>query len=267
MGKIKTALVSVYDKTGIADFCRELHKKRIEIISSGGTAQILKAAGIPVIEVSKYTGSPEMLDGRLKTLHPKIYAGILAVRKNKKHISELKTQNSKPIDLVVVNLYPFEQVLSQPRSPAAPLPHKLLIENIDIGGPALIRAAAKNFKDVAVLVNPSQYEIVLPEIKKSRAISWKTKQALMAEAFNYVAHYDSIIDFYFQYILNKNIFPKFLNLSYKKQQDLRYGENPHQRAAFYKDFFSIGGLGNAVQLQGKELSYNNLLDMDAAWNW
>ncbi len=277
MGKIKTALVSVYDKTGIADFCRELHKRKIEIISSGGTSNVLRDAGIPVIDVSKYTGSPEILDGRVKTLHPKIYAGLLAVRKNKKHLSQLKTHHSKPIDLVVVNLYPFEEKLlagslqlaaqiNQDKVVPQATSHNDLIENIDIGGPALIRAAAKNYEDVTVITNLAQYELVLSEILKKSGVSLNTNQFLAAEAFNYVAHYDAVIDFYFQRSLGKNLFPAYLNLSFKKRQDLRYGENPHQKATFYLDPLNSGGLGNAVQLQGKELSYNNLLDMNAAWN-
>ncbi len=267
MSKIKTALISVYDKTGIVDFCRVLQKKHIEIISSGGTSKVLKDAGIPVTEVSKYTKSPEILDGRVKTLHPKIHAGLLAVRKNKKHSAELKAQGAKPIDLIVVNLYPFEEKIieSSGRQPSA-VSHQELIENIDIGGPALIRAAAKNYQDVTVVTNPSQYESVLSEISKKGAVSPQLNQFLAAEAFNYVAHYDAIIDFYFQRSLEKNLFPTYLNLSFKKRQDLRYGENPDQKAAFYKDALSRGGVGNIVQLQGKELSYNNLLDLNAAWN-
>ena len=240
MGKIKTALVSVYDKAGIADFCRVLHKKRVELISSGGTSKALKEAGIPVLEVSKYTKSPEILDGRVKTLHPKIHAGLLAVRKNKKHLAELKAQGAKPIDLLVVNLYPFEEKLRQGKN------HEELIETIDIGGPTLIRAAAKNYEDVAVVTNPSQYELVLAEISKTGATSAKLNQFLAAEAFNCVAHYDAMIDFYFQQNLRKNIFPAYLNLTFQKRQNLRYGENPDQKAAFYKDMLSRGGLGNAV---------------------
>ncbi len=228
---------------------------------------MLKDAGIPATEVSKYTKSPEILDGRVKTLHPKIHAGLLAVRKNKKHLTELKAQGAKPIDLIVVNLYPFEEKLieSSGRQPSA-VSHQELVENIDIGGPALIRAAAKNYQDVTVVTNPAQYESVLSEISKKGAVSPQLNQFLAAEAFNYVAHYDAVIDFYFQRSLEKNLFPTYLNLSFKKRQNLRYGENPDQKAAFYKDALSHGGIGNIVQLQGKELSYNNLLDMDAAWN-
>jgi len=260
VGKIKTALISVYDKTGIADFCRVLHKKRIAIISSGGTANVLRKAGVPVVDVSKYTKSPEMLDGRLKTLHPKIHAGLLAIRKNKKHSAELRAQGAKPIDLLVVNLYPFEQKLYEGAG------HEELIENIDIGGPALIRAAAKNYKDVTVVTNPSRYELVLSEFKKKGTVSQKVNEFLASEAFNYVAHYDAMIDFHFQQTFKKELFPQYLNISYQKIQDLRYGENPHQKAAFYRDTISNGGIGNLIQLQGKQLSYNNLLDMDAAWD-
>ncbi len=259
MGKIKTALISVYDKTGIVDFCRILHKKRINIISSGGTAKVLKEAGIPITNVEKITGFPEMLDGRIKTLHPKIHGGLLAVRSNKAHMKALKEKKIEPIDLIVVNLYPFEKKMLEGAK------HDDLIENIDIGGPALIRAAAKNYEDIAVATNPGQYSRISKEIEKSSEISGKTKEQLAADAFNYIAHYDSLIDTYFQRVLHKNQFPNYLNLSYEKKQDLRYGENPNQSGALYKDALSTGGLGNATPIQGKELSYNNMLDMDAAW--
>ncbi len=260
MAKIKTALVSVYDKTGIVDFCRQLAKKHIDIISSNGTAKVLREAGLKAKDVSEITGFPEMLDGRVKTLHPRIHAGLLAIRKSKKHSAELKAQRAKPIDLVVVNLYPFEQKLIEGAQ------HPELIENIDIGGPALIRSAAKNYQDVAIVTSPEQYGLVLKEISKSSSVSDKTRQNLAAAAFNYVAHYDSAIDLYFQKAVRKEKFPQYLNLSYRKKQDLCYGENYDQLAAFYSDLLGKGGLGNAVQLQGKQLSYNNILDMNSAWD-
>ena len=259
MAKIKTALISVYDKKGIVDFCSILHKKRISIISSGGTAKVLKEAGIPVTDVEKITGFPEMLDGRIKTLHPKIHGGLLAVRSNKAHMKALKEKKIEPIDLVAVNLYPFEERLREGASDAD------LIENIDIGGPTLIRAAAKNYKDVSIITNPEHYTNIAKDIDKSGTVSEKTNEWLAAEAFNYVAHYDGLIDRYFEQIRNHNYFPKYINLTYEKREDLRYGENPSQKAAVYRSCLSKGGLGNEVQLQGKQLSYNNLLDMDAAW--
>ncbi len=243
--RIKRALISVSDKKGIADFAKKLQKMGVEIISTDGTAKFLRKNNVNVVDVSKITGFPEMLNGRVKTLHPNIEGAILADRNKKKHMDELKKQNIKPIDMVVVNLYPFESVPS--------------LENIDIGGVTLVRAGAKNYRDVAVIVNPERYDKIIKELKKNNCkLSEKMKGSLASEAFSYTARYDSIISNYFQR-KTKNSFPETVNLSYKKYMDLRYGENPHQKAALYGDF-------NIKQLHGKELSYNNILDIDAVIN-
>lgn len=260
MIKIRRALISVSDKTGLLEFAKVLSAAGVEIISTGGTAKALAAANIPVKSVSSLTKFPEMLDGRVKTLHPRIHAGILANRKKPTHLKQLREKGIKEIDMVVVNLYPFKQTVAKPgvRLPEA-------IENIDIGGPTMIRAAAKNFDAVAVVVNPSRYPEILSEMTaKHGALSEATRFALAKEAFAHTADYDTAIANYLTG--RKQKFPETLSLVFDKIQALRYGENPHQKAAYYRRKDApAAALVNAVQQQGKELSYNNILDTDAAW--
>jgi len=254
----KKAIVSVYDKTGIADFCRELPDLGYEILSSGGTAKHLEENGIPVTKISDFTGFPEMLDGRVKTLHPKIHGGILAERGKPEHLKQLEVQGMSPIDLVVVNLYPFEDTVKS----GAKLEE--IIEMIDIGGPTLIRAAAKNHEDVLVVVDPTDYAKVLEELKGK--VTKETKQALALKAFEHTAQYDSIINNYLREAFGTEGLSENLNLTFRKAQELRYGENPNQDAAFYKDIFQKETcVASAKQLHGKELSYNNIMDTDAAF--
>ena len=261
MPKIKTALISVSDKEGIVEFAKALKRLGIEILSTGGTASLLKKNKVPVTLISDYTGQEEILDGRVKTLHPKISGGILAVRNNKKHMEELKKQDIKLIDLVVVNLYPFEKTISDEKVRLADA-----IENIDIGGPSLIRAAAKNSEDVAVVVDKEDYKPVIEEIKKSGKVTGETKQKLMVEAFQHTARYDSIINSFFQNEFYPDEIPSVLNLSFEKIMDLRYGENPYQKGAFYKEpFIKEACVSDTTQLHGKELSYNNILDVNDAF--
>ncbi len=256
---IKTALISVSNKEGIVGFAKELSKLGVKILSSGGTGSLLKKNKIDVTEISNYIQTDEMLDGRVKTMHPKIQAGILAVRDNKKHMNQLKKSKILPIDLVVVNFYPFEETMK--KNP------KLndVIENIDIGGPSLVRAAAKNYNDVLVVVDPDDYNDVFKAIK-SKKIDNKFRQHLMCKAFQRTGRYDSLINNYFRDRFEGNIFPDILNLTFRKKQDLRYGENPHQKAAFYLDpIIYENALGTMKQLHGKELSFNNILDIDNAY--
>ncbi len=258
--KVRCALVSVHNKRGIVEFCRGLQELGVKIISTGGTAKLLRESGIDVREVSEVTGFPEMLDGRVKTLHPKIHGAILAVRDNEKHMRELSEQGIPPIDLVVVNLYPFEEVV---RSGAGLME---AIENIDIGGPTAVRAAAKNYRYVGVVVDPEDYSKVLEELRESGCcLSEKTREKLAAKAFMHTAMYDTLISNYLREVFSTGDFPEVLNLAYRKVKPLRYGENPHQRAALYTDG-SGRGVANAEILQGKELSYNNLLDAEAGWD-
>ena len=268
MLKIKRALISVSDKTGIVDFASGLHNLGVEILSTGGTAKVLQEAKIPVIEVSDYTGFTEMLDGRVKTLHPKIHAGLLALRNNPEHLAQLKEHRIGLIDMVVVNLYPFEKTIQKPG-----VTPEEVIENIDIGGPSMLRSAAKNHLGVAVICNPSRYTQVLDELKENQAsLKLATLQELGLEVFKATSHYDSVIHNYFsERILesskkSESAFAQDLNLSFIKIQDLRYGENPHQKAAFYRDANSACGLAGMKQLRGKELSFNNILDLNAAVN-
>lgn len=255
---VKTALISVSNKEGIIEFAGELGKLGVKIISTGNTARLLEKNKIKVTNVSEITKFPEMLDGRVKSIHPNIFAGILADRKRKNHLNELKKHKISPIDMVVVNFYPFEEALRKG------LKLREAMENIDIGGPSLARAAAKNHQDVLVVVDPNDYNKILAKIK-SKKISDKDRQALAANAFSLTAHYDSLVSWYFNG-LGKNDYPQLLNLTFRKIQDLRYGENPHQSAAFYRDIFADEGfVSTANQLQGKELSYNNILDIDAAF--
>ncbi len=263
------ALISVSDKTGIVDLARALHDLGIGLISTGGTAKLLAQQGLPVTEVAQVTGFPEMLDGRVKTLHPKVHGGLLARRDTPEHMAALKAHHIETIDVLVVNLYPFEATVAQP---GCTLDDS--IENIDIGGPAMVRSAAKNWKDVAVLTDASQYPAVLAELKATKKLSDATRFALSVAAFNRISNYDGAISNYLSSINfqegasvpERHAYPAQSNSQFVKLQDLRYGENPHQTAAFYRDLHpAAGSLVTAKQLQGKELSYNNIADADAAW--
>lgn len=256
---IKTALISVSVKEGIVEFAKQLGKLGIKIISTGKTAGLLKQNGIKVILVSKITRFKEMLDGRVKSVHPNIFAGILAERKNKKHIKELKESKISAIDLVVVNFYPFEEAIKK----GAKI--KELMEKIDIGGPSLVRAAAKNYHDVVVVVEPADYQMVIDCIK-SKKIDQKLKAKLAEKAFLHTARYDTIISRYFVENVVGEAFPDVYNFTFKKMQNLRYGENPDQKAAFYRSFLvKETCISTSKQLQGKELSYNNILDSNDAF--
>lgn len=254
------ALISVSDKTGIVDLSKKLVDLGIEIISTGGTAKALADSGVNVIEISKITEFPECLDGRVKTLHPTIHAGLLAIRDNKEHMKQLEQLNITPIDIVIVNLYPFKQTILKDG-----VKREEAIENIDIGGPTMLRAAAKNYQDVAVIVDPSDYEKVISELETDGKVSIDTKFYLSAKVFEHTANYDSLIAEYMRKEANMSIFPQTLSLTYEKAQEMRYGENPHQKAAFYKEIKNIKGLlTDAVQLHGKELSFNNINDTHGA---
>ena len=258
-----TALLSVSDKSGVLDFARELHALGVRLLSTGGTAKLLADAGLPVTEVAEHTGFPEMLDGRVKTLHPTIHGGLLARRDLPEHMAALAAHGIATIDLLVVNLYPFEATVARPGCTL-----EEAIENIDIGGPAMVRSAAKNWKDVAVLTDASQYAGVLAELKAG-GITTATKFALSVAAFNRISNYDAAISDHLSSLRadgSRAEYPAQSNGRFVKLQDLRYGENPHQSAAFYRDLHPApGSLVTAVQLQGKELSYNNIADADAAW--
>ncbi|PWT77000.1 MAG: bifunctional phosphoribosylaminoimidazolecarboxamide formyltransferase/inosine monophosphate cyclohydrolase [Proteobacteria bacterium] len=260
----KQALISVSDKTGVIDLARGLAGFGFDILSTGGTAKLLLEAGVAVTEVGAYTGFPEMLDGRVKTLHPKVHAGILARRDLPAHVQAMADAGLPLIDVVAVNLYPFVHTVEQPDCTL-----EKAIENIDIGGPAMVRAAAKNWQHVAVLTDPADYFELLRELGSSGAISSSTRFKLACKAFSHTAAYDGAISNYLTAVgldQQRAAFPEQLNLSFAKIQDLRYGENPHQRAAFYRDLRSVpGALSNYTQIQGKELSYNNIADADAAW--
>lgn len=262
MARVERALISVSDKTGIVDFARELQHAGIEIISTGGTSKLLKDNGIRVVEISEHTGFPEIMDGRVKTLHPKVHGGLLALRDNETHKKQMKELGIKPIDMVVVNLYPFEQTISK-----KDVRMEEAIENIDIGGPSMIRSASKNYRHVIVVVNPKRYEFIVEELKANHHdISEKMRFELAIEAFRTTGRYDRIIANYFDSLdKGKNGFPTALSLDYIKRQDLRYGENPHQTAAFYvEENVQEPCVSNARQLYGKELSYNNIIDLNAA---
>jgi phosphoribosylaminoimidazolecarboxamide formyltransferase/IMP cyclohydrolase len=262
------ALISVSDKTGVVELARELAALGIRLLSTGGTAKLLADAGLGVTEVAAHTGFPEMLDGRVKTLHPTIHGGLLARRDRAEHMAALERHGIATIDLLVVNLYPFEATVARAGCTLAEA-----IENIDIGGPAMVRSAAKNWNDVAVLTDPSQYPGVVAELKRDGAVSTKTRFALAVAAFDRIAQYDGAISDYLSSLAGpsdgvpeRHEFPAQANGRFVKLQDLRYGENPHQRAAFYRDLAPLpGSLVTARQLQGKELSYNNIADADAAW--
>lgn len=266
------ALISVSDKTGVAELAQALHALGVHILSTGGTAKLLAGQGIPVTEVADYTGFPEMLDGRVKTLHPKVHGGLLARRDHPDHMAALHRNAIHTIDILVVNLYPFEQTVAQ-----AGCTLEDAIENIDIGGPAMVRSGAKNWKDVAVLTDASQYQPVLDELKAAGKLSDQTRFALAVAAFNRISDYDGAISDYLSSLPQdpaasagqapaRSLFPGQANGRFVKLQDLRYGENPHQQAAFYRDLHPApGSLVMAQQVQGKELSYNNIADADAAW--
>ena len=265
MAVIKRALISVSDKSGILELASALTKLDIEILSTGGTAQLLRDNHIAVTEVGDYTGFPEMLDGRVKTLHPKVHGGLLGRRDLPEHVATMQAHDIPNIDLLVVNLYPFEATVAKPNCTLEDA-----IENIDIGGPAMVRSAAKNWQHVAVLTNANQYEAFLTELQGNKgAVSSQTKFKLSVAAFNRISNYDAAISDYLSSFNADGIrgeFPTQTNGRFVKLQDLRYGENPHQNAAFYRDLHPApGSLVTAQQLQGKELSYNNIADADAAW--
>ena len=254
----KRALVSVSDKAGIVEFCERLVKCGFEIISTGGTAKVLKEAGLPVIGISELTGFPECLDGRVKTLHPVVHAGLLAMRSNPEHMAQLEKLDINTIDIVAVNLYPFKATISKPNVTFADA-----VENIDIGGPTMIRAAAKNYQDVAVVVDPKHYERVLSELEAGE-ITLDTKKYLQYKVFAHTAVYDSMISNYLAQQLDIR-YPDSITFAYEKAQDMRYGENPHQGASYYsEEFIRAGSLSKAKQLWGKELSYNNINDANGA---
>jgi phosphoribosylaminoimidazolecarboxamide formyltransferase/IMP cyclohydrolase len=259
-----TALISVSDKTGIVEFARALHGMSVRLVSTGGTARLLADAGLPVVEVAQLTGFPEMLDGRVKTLHPAVHGGLLARRDMPAHMAALAQQGIGSIDLVAVNLYPFEKTVAQPECTLEDA-----IENIDIGGPAMVRSAAKNWQHVTVLTDADQYDGVLAQLRDTGTVAASTRFALAVAAFNRISRYDGAISDYLSSLNpdgTRNPFPAQSNTCFVKVQDLRYGENPHQRAAFYRDLYPApGSLATARQLQGKELSYNNIADGDAAW--
>jgi phosphoribosylaminoimidazolecarboxamide formyltransferase/IMP cyclohydrolase len=263
VGKIQRALISVSDKNGIVEFSRALSELGVEIISTGGTASLLRDNKISVKDVSEITGFPEMMDGRVKTLHPKVHGGILALRDNPEHVAEMKAHGIVPIDLVVVNLYPFEGTVARGAS------FDEIVENIDIGGPSMVRAAAKNYQHVAVIVDPADYSSIISELRQNdRSLSPETHFRLFCKAFQHTSHYDGAISNYFS-SLDENKKPtrwsQTVNIQMSKIQDMRYGENPHQSAAFYATERETGpSIARAKQFQGKELSFNNILDADAA---
>ena len=268
-GKIQRAILSVTDKTGLVEFARKLSVLGVELISTGGTAKLLRDSGVSVKDISELTGFPEMLDGRVKTLHPKVHGGLLYRRENAEHRSAVATHGIQPIDMVVVNLYAFQKTAAKPD-----VQFEELIENIDIGGPSMIRSAAKNFQDVAIVTSPQDYDAIAEEMAQSGGeLSAATKWRLAQRAFATTAAYDSAIASTLESITANGRFefhpeagfPKTLRLSFDKITDLRYGENPHQKAAMYSDG-SGTGVANARQLQGKELSYNNIVDLQAAWD-
>ena len=262
MIKIKRALVSVSDKTGIVEFCAVLKKFGVEIITTGGTARALSENDIPVIEVSDYTGFPEMLDGRVKTLHPKIHGGLLALRENPAHMKTLKEHNIGLIDMVVVNLYPFEKTVAKPD-----VTREQAIENIDIGGPSMLRSAAKNHQSIAVVSSPGQYQAIIKELQVNKgSISELACRELAGVVFKTTSAYDAAIYNYLSKNQSSGKFSQSLNLQFSKVQELRYGENPHQKAAFYSEGKDLKGLPAMKQLWGKELSFNNILDLNAAVN-
>lgn len=269
MSKITRALISLSDKTGAVEFAQALHNLGVEILSTGGTAKLLADANIPVIEVADYTGFPEMLDGRVKTLHPKIHGGILGRRDLDEHVAKMREHGIDNIDLVCVNLYPFAATIAK-----AGCTLEDAIENIDIGGPTMVRSAAKNWKHVAIVTDNSDFDAIIDELQNSGSLSDKTRFNLSRKAFSHTAQYDGMISNYLTSVSDEKLsgepeiteFPQQFNQSWIKVQEMRYGENPHQQAAFYRDIYpAAGSLSAYTQLQGKELSYNNIADADAAW--
>jgi phosphoribosylaminoimidazolecarboxamide formyltransferase/IMP cyclohydrolase len=260
---IRRALLSVYDKTGLVDLARALAVRGVELVSTGGTARALQEAGLAVRDVAAVTGFPEILDGRVKTLHPRIHGGILAVRDNPQHQQTVQEQGIGLIDLVVCNLYPFEATVAR-----ANVTQEEVVENIDIGGPSIIRAAAKNYHDVAVVTDPGQYAAVLQELEANQcALTLALREQLAGAAFARTAAYDAAIASYFRRPVGDSPFPDRLDLRFQKKLPLRYGENPHQQAAFYVEpGLPRASVATAEQLHGKELSYNNILDLDSALN-
>ena len=257
------ALISVSDKTGIQDFAKALVANGYDIISTGGTANVLAQAGIPVTSIDSVTGFPEMMDGRVKTLHPAIHGGLLARRDDPAHMTAASEHGIDMIDLVVVNLYPFESTIQKPDVSLTDA-----IENIDIGGPSMLRSAAKNYHSVAVVVNPSRYHDVLADMSNG-TVSESLRANLALEAFQHTARYDTVISNYLASVSSKGTgtsFPDTITPVLKKSMDLRYGENPHQQAAFYAYSDSKNGLNHMIQRHGKALSYNNIVDMTAAWH-
>ncbi len=265
---IRTALLSVSDKNGIVPFAKALHEQGIRLISTGGTAKLLAENHLPVVEVSSLTQFPEMLDGRVKTLHPMVHGGLLARRDFPEHMAALKKHGIDTIDMLVINLYPFNETVARDQCS-----FEDAVENIDIGGPAMLRAAAKNHQDVTVLISPDDYAPVLAEMKaNNNTVSYKTNLGLAKKVFAHTAQYDGAIANYLSSLGDgldhkaRSAYPETLHLAFEKVQEMRYGENPHQSAAFYKDIDSVdGALANYQQLQGKELSYNNIADADSAW--
>ena len=273
MARMQRALLSVTDKTGIVEFARKLSGLGVELISTGGTAKALRDAGLAVKDISELTGFPEMLDGRVKTLHPKVHGGILHIRKNAEHRRAIAEHGIQPIDMVVVNLYAFEKTANRPG-----VHFEEIVENIDIGGPSMVRSAAKNFQDVAIVTSPADYDAIAEELSRTGDLSLKTKWGLAQKAFATTAAYDAAIastleriaasdagEFDIGGLAQPSGFPNTLRLNFRKAFDLRYGENPHQAAALYTDG-SGAGVANVRQLQGKELSYNNIVDLQAAWD-
>jgi phosphoribosylaminoimidazolecarboxamide formyltransferase/IMP cyclohydrolase len=255
---VRRALLAVSDKSDLEELGRGLRDLGVELVASGGTATALRAAGLEVTPVEDVTGSPEMLGGRVKTLHPRIHAGILADRRRPEHVEQLAEHGIQPFELVVVNLYPFRETVAAGAGPED------VIEKIDIGGPAMVRAAAKNFESVGVVVDPARYEIVLDELRLEGGLTRSTRFALASEAYAHTAAYDAAVASWFARRTDDDTLPSFVGLALEKADDLRYGENPHQRGALYREMAGPGPLGGAEVLQGKAMSFNNWLDVDAA---
>ena len=262
MTRLKRALISVSDKTGLLDFAQGLAELGVELVSTGGTAKGLAEAGLTILNISDITHFPEMLDGRVKTLHPAVHGALLADRSKPEHMETIAQHDITPIDLVVVNLYPFAETIAKPG-----VTREEAVENIDIGGPSMIRSAAKNHASVAVVVSPSDYPAILAELQKNDgALSQETRTRLAVQAYAHTAAYDATITNYLAAQEEGQGFPSLLTLAFTKVQDLRYGENPHQRAAFYREPAATGGIASASKLHGKEMSFNNIYDLNAAYN-
>ncbi|MFW6139221.1 MAG: bifunctional phosphoribosylaminoimidazolecarboxamide formyltransferase/IMP cyclohydrolase, partial [Spirochaetota bacterium] len=262
--KVKNAVISVSDKTGLEELAKSLYSLGVKIYSTGGTARAIENMGIPVTKISDYTGFPEILDGRVKSLHPKIHGGLLAKRDNQSHMQQLQENEIEPFDLVVINLYPFQEVI---KKPDAGIPEA--VENIDIGGPSMLRSAAKNYQFVCVVPDPRYYQKVIQELENQGGIPIQTRKVLARAVFEKTAYYDSLISSYFHNVVlgeAQSKFPDTISLYFKKRQELRYGENPHQLAAFYtSQEVDVTGVGSAEKLHGRELSFNNILDIESAF--